>query len=89
MVREDQKLGLSMARFLQAFLDGANQAIQALREYQDKLRENRDGVKRRWEEQGGNQLPYFIDAMFDYSVTLIEAEIEWVGRFIQRIQNNA
>jgi DNA-binding PadR family transcriptional regulator len=65
------------------------QAIQALTEYQEKLREHRNRVKGNWERQSVDPLPYFVDAMFDYSITLIDAEIEWVGVFIQRIQDNA
>ncbi|MGD8457162.1 MAG: PadR family transcriptional regulator [Anaerolineales bacterium] len=65
------------------------QAIQALVEYQEKLSEDRDRVKGNWDRQSsGVPLPYFVDAMFDYSVTLIEAEIEWIEGFIQRIRDN-
>ncbi len=66
------------------------EAIQALRQYRDKLIDHRNAVKQRWEEQAAAQpLPYFVDAMFDYSVTLIETEMAWVGIFIQRVQTNA
>jgi hypothetical protein len=65
-----------------------DQAIQALTEYQEKLREDRDRVKGNWERQSVNPLPYFVDVMFDYSVTLIDAEIEWITGLIQRVQEN-
>lgn len=66
-----------------------DQAIQALTEYRDKLSGDRDRVKANWDRQSSDiPLPYFVDAMFDYSVTLIEAEIEWIEGFIQRIRDN-
>jgi DNA-binding PadR family transcriptional regulator len=66
-----------------------DEAIQALRQYWKELIEHRNAVKRRWMEQATVQpLPTFVDAMFDYSITLAEAEIEWVSKFIQRIQAN-
>jgi DNA-binding PadR family transcriptional regulator len=74
-------LGMSA---LPAFPTG--EAIQALEEYREKLIENRDELKQRWEEQAVEPLPYFVDAMFDYGVAMIEAEIEWITAFIQRIQ---
>jgi len=65
-----------------------DQAIQALTKYQEKLNENLARVKGNWARQSVEPLPYFVDAMFDYSVTLIEAEIEWLRGFIQRIREN-
>jgi DNA-binding PadR family transcriptional regulator len=66
-----------------------DQAIQALIEYQKKLNDDLARVKANWERQSvETPLPYFVDAMFDYSVTLIEAEIEWVRGFIKRIKEN-
>jgi DNA-binding PadR family transcriptional regulator len=66
------------------------EAIQALREYRNKLIEHRNALKQRWMAQAAAQpLPYFVDAMFDYSVTLTEAEMAWVSKLIQQIQANA
>jgi len=67
-----------------------DEAIQALRQYRDNLIERRNALKQRWEDQAVAQpLPYFVDAMFDYSVTLIETEMAWVGIFIQKVQAEA
>ena len=65
-----------------------DQAIQALTEYLGKLYHRRDQVKANWERQSLEPLPYFVDAMFDYSITLIDAEIDWLTGFIQRVQEN-
>jgi DNA-binding PadR family transcriptional regulator len=52
----------------------------ALRQYCDALNERLAHVQARWEAQ--KPLPYFVDAMFDYTVTLVEAELQWVEEFI-------
>jgi hypothetical protein len=31
-------------------------------------------------------LPYFVEAMFDYSEAMIAAELEWLDRLIQRVE---
>lgn len=60
------------------------EALAALRQYRDALADRREYVRSNWESKG--QLPLFIDAMFDYSITLIEAEMRWVEEFIQRLE---
>ncbi|MBN1812697.1 MAG: PadR family transcriptional regulator [Anaerolineae bacterium] len=56
------------------------EAAAALRRYQSTLATSRDEVKAKWQSQ--SPLPYFVEAMFDYSVTMIEAEMEWIETFI-------
>jgi DNA-binding PadR family transcriptional regulator len=60
------------------------EAAAALRRYRDALTTNRDEVKAKWESQ--SPLPYFVEAMFDYSVTMIEAEMEWTEKFITIVE---
>jgi DNA-binding PadR family transcriptional regulator len=60
------------------------EAVAALRQYRDAQAARRDHVQARWERQ--QPLPHFIEAMFDYSVTLIQAEIAWVERQIQEME---
>ena len=62
--------------------------IQALEQYRESLVQQRDQVKQRWEEQSIQPLPTFVDAMFDYSATLIEAEINWISKFIKKLISN-
>jgi DNA-binding PadR family transcriptional regulator len=60
------------------------EAVAALHAYRDALVARRDHVQGRWESQ--RPLPYFVDAMFDHSLTLIGAEIAWVEGFIMRME---
>ena len=60
------------------------EALTALRQYRDALAARLEHVQTRWE--GQRPLPYFVDAMFDHSVTMIRAEIEWVERFIEQME---
>jgi DNA-binding PadR family transcriptional regulator len=60
------------------------EAAAALRRYRDALATSRDEAKAKWESQ--SPLPYFIEAMFDYSVTMLEAEIAWIETFIKKVE---
>jgi DNA-binding PadR family transcriptional regulator len=63
------------------------EAVAALHQYRDALASRLDHVRARWESQ--RPLPYCVDAMFDHSVTMIEAEIEWVAQFISELEDQA
>jgi len=58
----------------------ATDAIQALQTYGELLRSRLDHVRQR-RDQAGAELPLHVAAMFDLSLTLIEAELQWVQRF--------
>lgn len=60
------------------------EAVDALRQYRAALVERRDDVQASWDRQ--SPLPDFIAAMFDYSVTMIRAEIAWVDKFIAKME---
>jgi DNA-binding PadR family transcriptional regulator len=60
------------------------EAISALRQYHDELIARREHVQARWDAQ--KPLPYFVEAMFDYSVTVIEMEIQWIEKFITQLE---
>jgi DNA-binding PadR family transcriptional regulator len=61
---------------------------EALTKYKTKLQEERDHVKGRWQEQSSaHPLPPHVDAMFDYSLTLIEGELKWIEDFIQKMES--
>lgn len=61
------------------------EAVAALGQYRDALAERLAHVQARWNSQ--QPLPYFVEAMFDYSVALIEAEKGWIEKLIERIEN--
>lgn len=60
------------------------EATAALRQYRDAQAARRDHVQARWE--GQQPLPTFVEALFDYSVTLIQAEIAWLEKLIQEME---
>ena len=61
-----------------------DEALAALRGYHDALAARLAHVEGNWEGKG--PLPYFVDAMFDYSVTMIRAEMAWVEAFIHTVE---
>jgi len=62
------------------------EAIAALQQYRDTLAARLARVQDRWESQ--RPLPHFVDALFDYTVTLVQAEMDWVEGFIEVIRSN-
>ena len=61
------------------------EALAALRQYRDSLAGRLEHVQVHRESQ--RPLPYFIDAMFDHSVTMIQAELEWITQFISQLED--
>ena len=61
-----------------------DEAVTALQQYSQALSTHLAHVQERWERQ--RPLPYFIDAMFEHSITLIEAELEWLREFIKHME---
>jgi DNA-binding PadR family transcriptional regulator len=60
------------------------EAMDALQRYHDALVEREDYLNARWESQ--KPLPYFVEAMFDHSLTLIGAEKTWVTGFLGQLE---
>jgi hypothetical protein len=58
--------------------------ISALRRYNNSLAERGDYVRARREAQ--RPLPDHVEAMFDLSLTMIEAELEWIRKFIKQLE---
>lgn len=62
----------------------AAQAIAALKEHRDTLTQQLAQVQARVEEQ--RPLPDFVEAMFDYSLAMIEAERAWIADYVKRLE---
>ncbi len=60
------------------------EAVAALRQYRDAQAARRDHVQARWARQ--QPLPPFVEALFDYSVTMIQTEIAWLEKLIQEME---
>jgi DNA-binding PadR family transcriptional regulator len=63
------------------------EALAALRQCGDTLTTNMENLQAGWETQ--KPLPYFVDALFDYSVTMMQAEIAWVEKFIKQVEEHS
>jgi len=70
-----------------AGLPGLSQgeASAALHSHHDALAARLAHVEGNWEGKG--PLPYFVDAMFDYSVTMIRAEMAWIEQLLHSAEN--
>ncbi len=60
------------------------EALISLHQYNQALLERLARVQERRESQ--RPLPYFVEAMFELSVTMIEAERQWIEQFIQQVE---
>jgi len=60
------------------------QALDALRKYHATLVERQAQLQEKRSSQ--QPLPYFVEALFTYSLALLEAEIQWVDDFITRLE---
>jgi DNA-binding PadR family transcriptional regulator len=61
------------------------EAIQALRQYKRKMTLRAEHLRARWTRQE-YRLPYHIHALFDLSMTLIDAELSWVTSFLHQLE---
>ena len=60
------------------------EARAALDHYRGSLVARRNQVQERWASQ--RPLPYFVEAMFKHSMTMIEAELNWVQEFVKQLE---
>ncbi len=61
-------------------------ALAALSEHAAALEDRREHVRQ--QQQAQQPLPPHVDALFDYSITLIQAEIDWIRKLIRQLQAN-
>jgi DNA-binding PadR family transcriptional regulator len=61
------------------------EAVAALQQYRAELAGRLRHVRARQRAQ--QPLPYFVEAMFDHSITLIKAELRWADRFIAKLED--
>lgn len=60
------------------------EAAAALRQYAATLDERLAHVRARWEAQ--KPLPYFVEALFTYSIALMQTERDWIETFIAQVE---
>jgi DNA-binding PadR family transcriptional regulator len=61
------------------------EALAALHEYRRKMSERAENLRSRWTATE-TRLPFEVNALFDYSMTLIDAELSWVTDFIHQLE---
>lgn len=61
-----------------------DEALRSLGNYRISLQERLHELNQKWESQ--RPLPYFVDAMFDYSTHMIRAEQAWIEAFIKQVE---
>ena len=61
-----------------------DEVLRALRQRRQVLIGQIQGINQKWESQ--RPLPFFVDAMFDNSLTILQAELAWLDKFIQRME---
>lgn len=60
------------------------EALDALCQYHTALTQRLEGLQTSWKSQ--QPLPHFVDALFDYSITMIKAEMRWATKFIRQLE---
>jgi DNA-binding PadR family transcriptional regulator len=60
-------------------------ALTALKQYSNRLDERREHLQVRM-ETGREAVPFHVKAMFDFSLTMIQAELSWLEMFIDQLE---
>ena len=63
----------------------SDEALAALREYVARLTERREHLQIRV-KMGERTFPFHVEAIFDFSLTMIQAELDWLAKFIQQLE---
>ena len=61
--------------------------VTAVRHYRDRLAQQRDHVRARYQQEG-QPPPLHVKAMFNHSLTLMDAELAWVERFLEELDSS-
>lgn len=61
-----------------------DRALAAVRRYRTGLKARRAEMEESWQRQ--RPLPDHVEAMFDYSRAMIQAEMAWIERFITQLE---
>jgi DNA-binding PadR family transcriptional regulator len=65
----------------------AEESLEALTLYRNKMSQRAEHLRSRWSAVESHA-PFNVNALFDYSMTLIDAELSWVTDFINQIEQN-
>ncbi len=73
--KSDLDVGISLIPLL-----SREEIIEALGDYEESQRRRREHIKETMKDQGGEELPYFVRALFRRPLAHIETELAWVKR---------
>jgi hypothetical protein len=62
------------------------EALDCFNSYLDQLIGEESELKQFWQAQGGEDLPFFMTALFTRPLMHRQVEIEWVKQFIRTIE---
>jgi DNA-binding PadR family transcriptional regulator len=62
------------------------EALAALREHRDGLAARQEHIASRRQSQ--QPLAGHVETLFDYSLTMIDARLSWIGQFVEQIESN-
>jgi len=63
------------------------EALAALNQYKQSLKSRMEILKAHRESPYPH--PYFVEAMFDHNLTVMQAELEWTERFLKQVQTQS
>jgi DNA-binding PadR family transcriptional regulator len=64
---------------------GVEESLTAVSQYKERLGEQRDRVRARFDEEGP-EAPRHVKAMFELSLTMMDAELAWINQFIDDLR---
>lgn len=62
-------------------------AVSALRNYRRGILTRKGQVEDAWQQAGS--LPFVLEGIFEYSVNLLQTELDWLDRYIPRLESQA
>jgi DNA-binding PadR family transcriptional regulator len=65
----------------------AEESLAALKQYRQKMTDRAEHLRSRW-TSAEDQVPFNVNALFDYSMTLIDTELSWVTDFINQLEQH-
>lgn len=64
-------------------------SVEAVEQYRQALVARQAAVADRWAELDNGDAPLFLEAMFTYSLDLLDAEIQWLDGFLRKLKRQA
>ena len=65
----------------------SEEILKALKTCRSRLAERIIRVKEKWDKDSQSNLPGHVHSLFDHSITLMQAEFDWLVSYIQQLEN--